>query len=269
MPHLKTAQGIEWFYDLEGEGEGILFLHGWGVDRRIFRQQSKYFADQYRVMSIDLPGHGQSSWRKIPLKDMAQSLNDLLEKVGFSSFNVVASSLGGLFALKLYEAAPQKFKRISFVGSLAKFARSDDYPYGLNVAQIRKLNGQLGTAYPSIVNVFFRSLFTKEERESRRFKWLQKFRQTDQVPMREALSEYLDVLEQEDLRHILEKVSVPMQFVFGEGDTICPAHIQHGLKETFPQAHFFTFAKCGHFPFLSQPHAFNDVIEKFLKNGAK
>ncbi len=267
MPHIKAASNIEWFYDLEGEGENVLFLHGWGVDRRIWRQQSKYFMDHYRVMSIDLPGHGKSSFQLVPLLAMAQDLSEILGRVGFNSCHVVASSLGGMFALKLYELEPQKFKRMIFVGSLAKFAKSEEYPYGLDVEQIRKLNGQLNTAYPSIVNIFFRSLFTKEERESRRFKWLQKFRQTDEVPIKEALAEYLDILEKEDLRPVLDKVKAPMQFIFGEGDYICPPELQKLLMKKFAQARFDIFPRCGHFPFLSSPHEFNAVVEEFLKDG--
>jgi len=182
--------------------------------------------------------------------------------------NVVASSFGGMLALKLYAIVPQKIKRLILVGSMPKFAKSDDYPYGLDVALIRKLNSQLDTAYPSIVNVFFRSLFTKEERSTRRFKWLQKFRKFDTVPIKQALSEYLDVLEKEDLRDVLKGVSLPLQFIYGTGDYICLPSLQTSLKEQFSKARFDFFPKCGHFPFLSKPHEFNAVVEEFLRDNA-
>ena len=40
MHHLKAQSGIEWFFDVMGEGEPLMFIHGWGVDRRIWRQQA-------------------------------------------------------------------------------------------------------------------------------------------------------------------------------------------------------------------------------------
>ena len=44
MPHLKGKSGIEWKYEMEGSGEPLVFIHGWGVDHRIWRQQLKYFS---------------------------------------------------------------------------------------------------------------------------------------------------------------------------------------------------------------------------------
>jgi len=265
MPHIKAHSGINWHYDVEGKGEHLLFLHGWGVDKRIWRQQSKFFAQYYRIMTIDLPGHGKSGWKKISLGVMVKDLKAILQTLEFDHVSIVGSSLGGLVALKLYDLYPKGIKRLVFVGSMPKFSRSADYPHGLDVGKMRKLGGQLDTDYPSIVNVFFRSLFTREERRSRRFKWLQKFRQSDGVPMRQALVEYLDILEQEDLREVLKKVRVPVQFINGRDDEICNKEMVAFLKKVRPESRFDFFEQCGHFPFLSKPYEFNQAVEEFLK----
>ncbi len=265
MPHLKAQSGIEWHYDIEGEGRQLLFIHGWGVDKRIWRQQSKHFADYYKVMTVDLPGHGKSSWEKVELQGMAEDLKLLLEETQFDNVTVVGSSLGGLVALKLYELAPNSIQRMIFVGAMPKFSKSEDYPYGLDIEKIRKLGGHLQSDYPSIINVFFRSLFTKQERQTRRFKWLQRFRQNIDMPMRQALVEYLDILEKEDLREVLKKVNVPVQFINGREDEICCKEAVVLLKELSPKSQFDFFEQCGHFPFLSKPHEFNEVLGSFLK----
>ncbi|MBZ0167121.1 MAG: alpha/beta hydrolase, partial [Candidatus Omnitrophica bacterium] len=80
MGHLKGSNGIVWHYDLEGEGTPLVFLHGWGVDKRVWRQQSKYFSRHYQVLTVDLPGHGQSSWAKIDLSRMCEDLSKMLVK---------------------------------------------------------------------------------------------------------------------------------------------------------------------------------------------
>ena len=266
MPHLKGQTGIDWHYEVEGEGDLLLFLHGWGVDRRIWRQQAKHFAQHHKVLMIDLPGHGESSFLKIKLEEMAHDMMHVINHLHIHKFTLIGSSLGGLVGLKLYELYPDKFRRLIFVGSMPKFSRSDDYPHGLDVLQMRKLGGQLNTAYPSIINIFFRSLFTKEERESRRFKWLQKFRQFDAAPLKQALVEYLDILENEDLRDALRSANVPILFINGTHDPICDMNAIAVIKELSPKAEFNFFEKCGHFPFLSKPHEFNQVLETFLKS---
>jgi len=265
MPHIKLKSGVNWHFDVDGKGERLLFIHGWGVDKKIWRQQMKFFSRFYRVMTVDLPGHGKSSWAKMELKDMVGDINQLLEQGSFDQVTVIGSSLGGLVAIKLYELHPGKVKRLIFIGAMPKFSKSRDFPHGLDIDRMRKLGDHLHQDYPSIVNVFFRSLFTKEERQTRRFKWIQKFRRTDQVPMKKALLEYLDIMEKEDLREVLKEIKVPMQFINGREDEICNKKTVEFLKQMSPDARFDFFEQCGHFPFLSKPYEFNKVLEDFLK----
>lgn len=265
MPHIKGKNGIIWNYDVEGEGKSLIFLHGWGVDKRVWRQQVKHFSRKYQVLTFDLPGHGQTSWQMLDLTAMCEDLSKVLVRLCPGKVTIISSSLGGLFALKMYEAFPEKIERMVMVGSMPKFSKSADFPYGLDVAAMRKLSGQLDNSYPGIVDIFFRSLFTKHERESRRFRWLQKFRQFDTKPIKSALAQYLDVLEQEDLRPVFENTQLPMQFINGTEDEICKKEILHYIRKVKPKARYDFFEQCGHFPFLSKPHEFNLVLESFLE----
>ena len=268
MPYLKLKTGVEWHYDVEGVGEHLLFIHGWGVDKKIWRQQYKFFSKRYRVMTVDLPGHGKSSWEKINLKEMVEDLKHLLDVMNFDDVTIVGSSLGGLVALKMYEQFSGKIQRMIFVGVMPKFSKSTGYPHGLDIGKMRKLGGQLESDYPAIVNIFFRSLFTKQERQTRRFKWIQKFRRTDQVPLRQALLNYLDIMEKEDLRDVLKKIKIPLQFINGREDEICNRETVAFLYKLSPKSRFDFFEQCGHFPFLSKPYEFNQLMEKFLKETA-
>jgi pimeloyl-ACP methyl ester esterase len=264
MHYLESPRGIQWHYDCEGDGPVLLFLHGWGVDHRIWRQQFKYFSKDYRVISIDLPGHGKTTWQPVTLHDIADEILRVLDHLGLSSFSVVASSFGGLVALKLVGLTPGRLSSMVFAGSQAKFVRDDDYPYGLDVSRLYKLADQLNNDYPTIVNIFFRSLFTKQERASRRYKWIQTFRRTDGVPEKDALLGYLEILKDTDLRHVLHNLVLPVQFINGTEDYICPPSLYHELKDKLGQARFDWLPECGHFPFLIEPHTFNKKLEEFL-----
>ena len=82
--------------------------------------------------------------------------------------------------------------------------------------------------------------------------------------MKPALVEYLDLLETEDLRHVLPTISVPTLLIVGTDDPICDSATVGYLQEHRDEEEFFFFEKCGHFPFLSKPHEFNEVLQKFL-----
>ncbi|MBF0384801.1 MAG: alpha/beta fold hydrolase [Candidatus Omnitrophica bacterium] len=267
MPNIKTNTGIIWDYEVKGEGKDVFFIHGWGVDMRIWNQQAKYFSRNYRVIRVSLPGHGETTFKEATLECMAEDIFSILKSLNAVPVTVIGSSLGGLVALKLHSIAPDLFEKIVFVGALPKFTASEDFPFGLDVARIRKLNGQLAGNYPSIINIFFRSLFTDKERQSRRFHWLQRFRRDIALPQMEALSKYLAILETEDLRDELKKIVVPVQFINGREDTICSPKALEYLKGFLPSASYVYFDDCGHFPFLSKPYEFNEVLEKFIKSG--
>ncbi len=229
MPYLKTPRGLNWHYQLEGKAQPLLFLHGFGVNSRIWRQQIKYFADSYRVIAVDLPGHGLSDWQNISLADMAEDIEFLMEKLGLKNVGIVASSFGGLVALKIFEANKNRIKFFVFAGSQPKFCACEDYPFGLEPKRIAKLAAQLKSDYPSMVNVFFRSLFTPSERATRRFKWVQTFRKTDFLPQKQALLALLEILEKEDLRDIFYSHNLPVLFINGSEDYICPKSFYHML----------------------------------------
>jgi len=54
-------QGVNIVYSDSGKGDTtLLFVHGWGLNRSYWSNQVKYFDKKYRVVTIDLPGFGQS-----------------------------------------------------------------------------------------------------------------------------------------------------------------------------------------------------------------
>ena len=264
MPSFRAASGIEWYYEIKGEGEYLLFLHGWGVDGGIWRRQREYFSLSFRVICVDWPGHGQSSWRKVSLKQLALDLKELLGHLQVNRLSVVASSMGGLLALRLYQLIDSKIRRMIFVGSIPKFARSRDNPCGLDGERIAKLTSQLEGAYPAMVHIFFRSLFTRYERQSSYYHDLQKLRERDPLPRKQALVEYLDILAKEDLRKTLQGIKAPIFYMSGADDEICTKEAVMSLQKLLPRARFHFFKRCGHYPFVSEPNEFNKVLKKFL-----
>ena len=267
---MTTAKGkTGWHYECKGQGEPLVFIHGWAGDGRLWFRQREHFSTEYRVVTIDLPGHGKTGWKPTNLEGLSRDIDFFLEEIDLRQINLVGSSLGGLIALKIFDLFPHRVKRLACVGTLPRFSQTENYPFGLPSAWIEKLSRQLETDYPSIVNIFFRSLFTRAERESDCFRRLKEFRNDDEVPHREALHEFLKILENEDLREVFGKIKqsgLPVQILNGTHDYICSTQAVAFLKESIPAAEVKLFADCGHFPFLTVPEEFNRELERFLKN---
>ncbi len=261
------------YYQISGQGQPLVFIHGFAGSSQWWRGQKAFFESDYQVLTVDLPGHGQSPWQRGTLAEMATDLYDILKTLDLQQINIVASSLGGLVALELYRRIPEQIHRMSFVGSIPKFARpstslgaNSAYPAGLDIEKIRTLSEQFDGDYASILDIFFRSLFTMKERESKKFKDLKSLRQNEPVPRREALQAFLDILEKTDLRDRLLSIVCPVQFITGAEDYICPKDVMEWLKEHMLHARLDFIDGCGHLPFLTKPQQYNDLLENFLIN---
>ncbi|MBI3602781.1 MAG: alpha/beta hydrolase [Candidatus Omnitrophica bacterium] len=266
MAYLVTNRNLKWYYEISGSGEPIIFIHGFGGSSRWWSAQKAFFETDYHVLTVDLPGHGQSSWGMVNLKDMAMDLRQMINTLDLDRINIVASSFGGLVALELYPLISKRTLRISFVGSIPKFARGPSYPAGLDIDRIRELSQQFEGDYASILDIFFRSLFTVQERESAAFKTVQELRDNDVLPQREALKIFLDILEKADLRHRLASLVCPVQFITGTEDYICPKAVMEWVGEHIPHARLDFIDGCGHLPFLTKATPYNDLLESFLIN---
>ncbi len=263
MPYLNGPSGIVWHYEEVGKGQTIIFLHGWGVSSQIWTQQLGFFSRTHRVLALDLPGHGLSNRKKITFDSMVNDIDFFVKAKEEKSLHLVASSFGGLIAI-LIAFLPQ-VKSLTLVGALPKFLQSSDYPYGLAPERVAKLRAQLVKDYPSIVQIFFRSLFTSKERQGEWFRWLESFRAQQKVPQKRALERLLDMIEKEDRRKEFLQLQLPLLLVNGTEDAICPLPGAVYLKKQKPHARLELFEDCGHFPFLSHPEKFNKLLEDFLK----
>lgn len=264
MAFFTSHRGLKWHYEMKGEGDTILFIHGFGGSGKWWERQREFLQRDYQIITVDLPGHGQSDWMPVNLLDMAMDLRQMLHSLGIEHLSVTSSSFGGLVALELYRLMPSAVMRMSFVGSIPKFARGDSYPAGLDINKIRTLSGQFDGDYASILDIFFRSLFTMKERDSDDFKWIKQLRQQEPLPARDALKCFLDILEKSDLRDRLASVICPLQFVTGAEDYICPAPIMEWVSQHTHNARFDVVANCGHLPFLTEVTEYNRLLEDFI-----
>ncbi len=264
MASFTSHRGLKWHYEITGHGDAILFIHGFGGSSRWWGAQREFLQRDFQVITIDLPGHGESSWMPVTLSEMATDLRQLLHMLGITHLSLAASSFGGLVALELYRQMPNEIMRASFVGVIPKFARADNYPAGLDIDKIRKLSGQFDGDYGAVLEIFFRSLFTTKERNSEQFKAVKSLRESEKLPQREALKSFLDILEKADLRDRVSSVICPTQYITGKEDYICPQEIMAWVEEHTHNARFDVIESCGHLPFLTETIEYNRLLEDFL-----
>ncbi len=89
-------------YSKTGRGRVVLLLHGWGDDCRTFNDLTKELSKKYTVVSLDLPGFGQTQapqeiWN---LDNYARFVGDFLAKLELSPYAIVGHSNGGALSIR-------------------------------------------------------------------------------------------------------------------------------------------------------------------------
>ena len=85
----------------EGNGpETLFFIHGFTGNVEEWYFQISHFKKKYKVIAIDLRGHGKSEMeeKEVNADDITKDINSFLEKKGISKINLIGHSMGGMIA---------------------------------------------------------------------------------------------------------------------------------------------------------------------------
>ena len=109
MPKLRVNNtGI--YYEVTGQGEPLLFIHGLASSSRSWKKQVPFFARHYRVITFDIRGHGRSDRplrEPYSIKLFATDTVELMKAIGIESAHVVGFSMGGMVGFQLAVDVPE------------------------------------------------------------------------------------------------------------------------------------------------------------------
>jgi pimeloyl-ACP methyl ester carboxylesterase len=104
-------------YEVAGDGDPIVFLHGFGLDARMWDGEVEHFRRDYTVVRYDLRGFGRSSLPAAPFAHH-DDLAALLAHLGLDGAHVVGLSMGGGVAVDFALAHPSRVRSLVLVDSI-------------------------------------------------------------------------------------------------------------------------------------------------------
>ncbi|HYC14884.1 MAG TPA: alpha/beta fold hydrolase, partial [Stellaceae bacterium] len=115
-----TSGGIEINYVVEGAGPPVMLVHGVGSDLRSWDAIAARLAQRFRVVRLDLRGHGQSSRiETCRLEDFLDDVSSVLNELGIARTHLVGFSLGGMIAQAFVLAHPERVEKVAFISAVA------------------------------------------------------------------------------------------------------------------------------------------------------
>jgi len=212
----------------------LVYLHGFATNPQVWHNQKVDYAPEINFENMDAE---------------SQKLADQLNRGSI----LVGWSMGGMLALKMAAIAEGNIRALVLVSTTPKFIKSPDFPYGLPLALLRRLEKRVrieGTAA-------FHNLVFKNRRSIglAHLSW-------------EEVGKEFNQLAQIDLRGLLSKVSIPTLIIHGDRDEICLPSAAEYMKENISGSELVMLPGVGHAPMVEVPELFNSQLDRFIEKYA-
>jgi pimeloyl-ACP methyl ester carboxylesterase len=125
------VNGANLYYEVYGDGDPIILLHGNGGNIAAMKHQIEYFSKHYKVITMDCRGRGKSEMGSDTLTYMLMTKDviSLLDHLHLDSVYVTGRSDGGIISLLMGIYFPERVRKIAAFGANLRPDTTAGYPY--------------------------------------------------------------------------------------------------------------------------------------------
>jgi sigma-B regulation protein RsbQ len=252
---VNSSDGIPIHYSVAGKGEpALVFIHCWGCNRSFWESQVAEFSKTNRVVTIDLPGHGESgSGRKNwTIESYGDDVKTVVTKLGLKRVVLVGSSMGAPIALEATKRMPENVVGIVPVDSLQNVEQT------LTAEQldgvIKQMTADYKNATTGLLNQFFFSPSTPAAVKTRVVNEALSRQPETAVAILKGIFAYAP-------GPAMKEIKVPIKAINAD---LNPTNLEINRKYA-PQFDAVIIKGTGHYPMLEDPARFNQMLADILK----
>ena len=265
MPKI-IVNGIELHYeDSGGDKEPIVFCHGLICNRHMFEDQVKALKAQYRCVTLDFRGHGDS---EVPASDcsmnsLALDVVELIQKLNCIPCHLVGFSMGGFVTLRLAINYKNLLRSTILVDTTADPMPKEE------IFQFKVLSFLARwVGFWSIVNqvmplMFSKSFLLDPEKDELRNRWKKYILSNHRLGAANAVK---GVISREGVSNLLNQILLPTLIISGDRDKL--ADPQHSIKmrDRIQNSKLISVPDAGHMTPVERPDIVNSAMIDFLSN---
>lgn len=229
-------------YNIQGLGEPIILLHGWGGSSKSLENLQIQLSKDFQAITLDLPGFGDSPEPETiyGIKDYAKEIIQVTQDLGLKEFHLFGHSFGGQIAAQLVLDYPDKVKTLILC----------------DAAVIRRKT-------LSTIMLIKTSKFLKSLGFSSFLKII--FRHSDYQKASLKMKQIMNKILQEDLSPYLQQIHTPTLILWGEKDSYTPLWQAKIIHQNIKWSKFKIFPNFRHNLPLLNPKDVAFEIEEFIK----
>jgi len=267
MPFITTNDGIKIHYEEKGQGQSLLLIHAWSFSSYFFRGNMDELSKHYRVINMDLRGHGDSekpAWG-YRISRMAKDVKDLIEALDLKDVTLLGWSMGASIIWSYIDLfGNEHLAKIILVDQSPRQYFTPQWKWGqlgcydaeaLAILSTRLEYDAEGVARGMVATCLARKPTAEEENTfvSEMMKcpgWVQATIMADHTNL--------------DWRDLLPQIKLPALVLVCRKSKVFPWQGSAYVGEKIPNAQTVFFEESSHIPFYEEADKFNQVVRDFM-----
>jgi len=256
-----SAGDAELVVEVRGDGPALLLVHGFPLDRTVWRHQLAALP-RWKRIAPDLRGAGGSSAPRdgYSVARYAEDLVAVLDAVGVGPAVVCGLSMGGYVVFELWRRYPDRIRGIVLCDTKAE-ADSPDARRGRD--ELAALAERAGA--DAVAERLLPKLLASATRSAQPEVVRQVGKMIRRTPVPGLTGALRALRDRPDSTATLKTIRVPTLVVAGEKDEISPPSVMRAMAAAIPGAQFVTIPAAGHLAPLEQPLATTRALADFLE----
>jgi pimeloyl-ACP methyl ester carboxylesterase len=255
-------------FEVSGNGQPLLLIHGLGSASTVWKPIRGLLNSDFTVISVDLPGHGNSAYMKGQPMDphsLGHQVAEQMSALGYESFHVTGNSLGGWIALEMTSEFPERILSLTGLAPAGLWLNPYNARYP-GTALARFLSRNTSKFAPTALH--FES--------ARRLGFANVSPRWKELSYETCLDAAIAVAEAEGYYPAWDGMlmkrfdsfipdSIPVTIIFGDSDRTLPATTCQERSLAPAHSRWIVFSDTGHAPMWDSPI---DVVDEIKKTAA-
>jgi 3-oxoadipate enol-lactonase len=257
---ILPMNGYAMAYDMEGEGVPLVFIHQIATDRRLWHRQRSAFCRRYRLITVDIMGHGRVSWppEEFSLECTATYVHTLLERLKTGTAFLIGVSMGAAIAMRVALSNPLVVRGLILI---SPWIHASEHTRSLVDRLFRLAEaGDMSTH----TDLFLRYVLPPAYIVGHGLE-VERLRALAMEQDAKAVAYAWAACMASDLSDCLRAIHTPSLVIVGLNDLFTPPYLARVVADGLSEVELEIWEEAGHFPFFEEPSRFNRRLEVFIR----
>ncbi len=244
------VNGARIFYQITGQGAPMMLLHGYPLSGALFYRVRDELSRRYQIITLDHRGYGKSTAPSVPdtIAVYAQDALDVMSRLNVPQAIIGGMSMGGPITLEMYKRAPERFRAMMLIDTIAAPAKPPEAGLWRGVAELVRQEG-----VAALPPVLLKDMLSGDTRvhQPALAEYLTQIVKASSADA--AIGGAIALATRPDYTGLLPRIQVPTLVYVGVEDTIYPVTIAQMMDQAIPTSTLAMIPGAAHAAILEAP----------------